>query len=274
MNTTHVNPDARPIAITCPRGKTSRHVIDALAERGVPTRPVGRSEAITFDWNAPETWTPALQGARAAYLVYQPDLAMPGAAEAIASLAALARDAGLDHLVLLSGRNEPGAQEAERALQSSGVDATVVTASWFAQNFTEGLFAPFIAAGELPLPADDCPEPFTDTRDIAEVVVAALTDPAHRGRRYEVSGSRAYTFAEAAALLAETSGRPVELRRVEPEEFVARLAGIGIGADDARGITELFAEILDGRNSTPVEGVREALGRPARDLRAVLADNR
>jgi uncharacterized protein YbjT (DUF2867 family) len=118
-----------PVLIIGGGGKTGGRVDRLLKARGIATRPVSRSSAIPFDWTRLDTWPAALDGVAKAYITYQPDLAVPGAAAAIAALSRLAHDAGLDRLVLLSGRGEPGAQRAEAALQASGVGWTIVRAS-------------------------------------------------------------------------------------------------------------------------------------------------
>ncbi|NNG36319.1 NmrA family NAD(P)-binding protein [Nakamurella sp. DB0629] len=258
--------------MTCPRGKTSRHVVESLTRQRVSIRPVGRSEQVAFDWTDASTWTPALAGARAAYLVYQPDLAMPGAAETVGSLAQLAVRQGLEHLVLLSGRNEPGAQQAEEAVRATGIDTTIVTTSFFTQNFTEGLLQPMAMSGEIVMPAADLPEPFVDTADIGAVVTAALTDPRHRGQRYEVTGPTAPTFAEVGAAIGAATGRTVGFQQVSSAEFVRRMAAIGVPEPDAEGLAWLFEMILDGRNSQPTDGIQRALGRPGRAYTDVIAE--
>jgi uncharacterized protein YbjT (DUF2867 family) len=141
----------RPILIISGSGKTGGRVNTLLQARGIATRPVSRSTAIPFDWTRPATWASALDGASRAYVTYQPDLAVEGSAEAIAELARLANEKGLDRLVLLSGRGEPGAQRAEAVLQASGVPWTIVRASWFNQNFSEGYMIDGILAGEIAL---------------------------------------------------------------------------------------------------------------------------
>src|SRR5687767_12588380 len=105
-------------------GKTGRRVSERLRARGVVTRDVSRSTTPAFDWTEPKTWAAALDGVSKAYVTYQPDLSVDGASEAIAQLSGLARDKGLEQVVLLSGRGEPGAQRAEAALQASGVPWT------------------------------------------------------------------------------------------------------------------------------------------------------
>lgn len=143
-------------------GKTGGRVNALLQARGFATRPVSRSTTPSFDWTRPEGWAAALDGVSAAYVTFQPDLAVDGATEAIAELSRLAREKGLKRVVLLSGRGEPGAQRAEAVLQSSGVEWTIVRASWFDQNFSEGYLIDGILAGEIALPAGPVPEPFID----------------------------------------------------------------------------------------------------------------
>lgn len=255
----------QPILIIGGGGKTGRRVDTLLRARGLATRPVSRSTPVVFDWTAPTTWAPALDGVARAYVTFHPDIAVEGATEAIAELARLARAQGLAQVVLLSGRGEPAAQRAEEALKASGVPWTIVRASWFNQNFSEGYLLDAVRAGELALPAGNVPEPFVDADDIADVVVAALTAEGHVGRLYEVTGPRALTFAEATAEIAAAAGRPIRYVQIPPEAFVAALQP-HVPEDILQLLNELFTVVLDGRNIRVMHGVEEALGRPARDF--------
>jgi uncharacterized protein YbjT (DUF2867 family) len=172
----------------------------------------------------------------------------------------------VEQVVLLSGRGEPGAQRAEAALQAAGVPWTIVRASWFNQNFSEGYLVDGVRAGELALPAGPVPEPFIDVDDIADIVVAALTDERHVNKLYEVTGPRALTFAEAVAEIAAAVGRPMRYRQVPPEAFAAAMQQAGVPADIIALLDELFTVVLDGRNAQVMPGVEQALGRPARDF--------
>ena len=80
-----------PILVLGGTGKTGRRIVSRLSERGVPVRVGSRSGTPPFDWQDTATWAPALQGARAAYVSYFPDIAVPGAPEAIAELASVER---------------------------------------------------------------------------------------------------------------------------------------------------------------------------------------
>jgi uncharacterized protein YbjT (DUF2867 family) len=247
-------------------GKTGRRVIERLRARDHAVRPASRSSETPFDWHDRATWEPALRGASAAYISYFPDLAAPGAADAIGELSELAVRSDVRRLVLLSGRGEEEAQRAERALQDSGADWTIVRCSWFAQNFSEGAFAESVAAGELALPVDATGEPFVDAEDIADVAVAALTEGGHAGRLYELTGPRLLTFAQAVEEISAAAGRPVRLVRIGVEDFTAELAGLGISAEEVDLLRFLFSEVLDGRNAYLADGVQRALGREPADF--------
>jgi uncharacterized protein YbjT (DUF2867 family) len=109
------------------------------------------------------------------------------------------------------------------------------------------------------------PEPFIDVDDIADVVVAALTDDRHRNRLYEVTGPRALTFADAAAEISAAIGRPIRFTQSSPDAF-AEAMGPDVPKDIVDLLLELFTVVLDGRNVRVMNGVQEALGRPARDF--------
>ena len=256
-----------PILVLGGTGKTGRRIVSRLSDRGVPVRVGSRSGTPPFDWQDTATWAPALQGARAAYVSYFPDIAVPGAPEAVAELARIAVQGGTRRLVLLSGRGEEEALRAEAELQASGADWTIVRCSWFNQNFSEDYLRESVLAGEVTLPVSDVPEPFVDAEDIADVAVAALTDDRHIGQVYELTGPRLLTFADAVGEIGAASGRDVRLARVSGEEFASGLAGHGVPADVISLLRYLFTEVLDGRNASLADGVQRALGRPARDFR-------
>jgi uncharacterized protein YbjT (DUF2867 family) len=253
--------------VTGGTGKTGRRVADRLQARGRAVRIGSRSGAPPFDWEDRDTWPAALEGATSAYISFYPDLAVPGSVDAVAALADVALAAGCRRLVLLSGRGEPEAQAAERALQDSGADWTVVRCSWFDQNFSESFFLEPLLAGELALPVDGVAEPFVDADDIADVAVAALTEDGHARRLYELTGPRLLRFDEAVAEIAAASGREIRYVPITLEQFVEGLKADGLPPDVTALLAFLFGEVLDGRNASPADGVQQALGRPARDFR-------
>ncbi len=247
-------------------GKTGRRIAENLSEKGVPIRRGSRSAIPAFDWEDDSRWDACLEGVRAVYISYAPDLAMPGAADAIRTLAQKARRAGVERLVLLSGRGEEEAQACEQIVQESGIDWTVVRASWFNQNFSEGAFVDMVRAGEITLSAGAVPEPFVDVRDIVDVAVAALTETGHTGEVYEVTGPRMLTFAEATAEIAKAAERDIRYVEVPHDAFVQEVARSGAPKEVVWMLDYLFATVLDGRNASLADGVERALGRPPRDF--------
>jgi uncharacterized protein YbjT (DUF2867 family) len=268
MNATTTS-DPRPVLVTGGTGKTGRRLAVRLSAAGRPVRIGSRNGQPPFDWHDRSTWAAALEGTSAVYLAYAPDLGFAGAAEIVGDLAAAAVAAGVRRLVLLSGRGEEGARRAERLVQSSGADWTIVRAAVFAQNFTEGAFVDSIAAGILPMPVADIAEPFVDVDDIADVAVAAFLDDRHIGQVYEVTGPRLLTFTEALEILSPAN--PAAYVQVSPAEMVEGLVAAGLPADEATELVELFSTILDGRNVALADGVERALGRRPRDLVDVVA---
>lgn len=247
-------------------GKTGRRVAQRLRALGRPVRIGSRAGDPPFDWTDRATWPGSLAGVHTAYLTYQPDLAFPGAAEAVGEYAALAAASGVRRLVLLSGRGEDGALAGEKAVAAPGPEWAVVRSAFFMQNFTEDFLAGPVEAGEIALPAGEVPEPFVDADDIADVAVAALLGRVPLDRVYEVTGPRALTFGQVAAEISAASGRPVRYVPVTVDEFVAGAVEAGSPPEVAAGLGEVFATVLDGRNVATADGVADALGRPPRDF--------
>jgi uncharacterized protein YbjT (DUF2867 family) len=255
----------KPILVLGASGKTGRRVTERLTAAGRKVRAASRSGETRFDWNDQATWAPALAGVDAVYITYYPDLAFPGAADTVGTFADLAVANGVRRLVLLSGRGEEGARDAELRVENCGADWTLVRCAFFNQNFDEA-FVDAVRAGVLALPAGDTAEPFLDADDIADVVVAALTEDGHIGQLYELTGPRLLTFTDVAAELSTAVGRDVQYLPVTPGEFAAELVTAGLPQEEAVPISELFAEVLDGRNSHLTDGVQKAIGRPPRDF--------
>jgi len=219
-----------------------------------------------LDWEDQATWVPVLQGVESAYITYYPDLAVPGAADVVRSLAKLAVGHGVRRMVLLSGRGEDGALLGERAIQDSGVNWTIVRSSWFSQNFSEYFLLDSILSGEVVLPVGNVAEPFVDAGDIADVAVAALTEDGHSGRVYEVTGPRLLTFAEAVAEIAQATGREIRFRPVAIDEYASMLTQLNVPPVFVQLLSHLFTEVMDGRNAQTKDGVEQALGRMPRDF--------
>ena len=257
---------APPVLVIGGTGKTGRRVATRLSARGLPVRNGSRAADPPFDWLDQESWGPVLRGTRSAYVTYHPDLAVPGAVAAIRRFAEAALENGVNRLVLLSGRGEEAAQQAEQALIESGADWTILRTSWFSQNFSESYLADAVSAGEVALPVGYVGEPFIDVEDIADVALAALTEDGHVGRLYELTGPRLLTFAEAITEIADVTGREIHYAEIPTLEYAAKLEAKGVSTSFISLATYLFREVMDGRNAWLTDGVRQVLGREPRDF--------
>jgi uncharacterized protein YbjT (DUF2867 family) len=264
-NTAKTQPN-NTILVIGSTGKTGKRVASQLEKRGIPFRHGSRSADIPFDWEHPQTWAPALAGVDKAYVSYYPHLAAHGSVDAIRTFTGIAKQAGVRRLVLLSTRGEDEALEAENVVRASGLESTIVRASWFAQNFSEGDWVEDVRSGTVALPIGDVKEPFIDADDIAEVAVAALTDDRHIGQAYEVTGPRLVSFADAVAEIAAATGRDVEFVEVSIDDYVVALADSGLPQQVISMLRNLYTSVFDGRNARLADGVQRALGRAPKDF--------
>ncbi|AXB42562.1 NAD(P)H-binding protein [Amycolatopsis albispora] len=246
-----------PVLLLGGLGKTGRRIADRLEARGVPFRAASRSTPVRFDWDDESTWDTALAGTGAIYLV------PPAEHLDTAAIGPLLARAGARRVVLLSARGADFAGEPvpERVVRERSPEWTILRPSWFAQNFSEGVFAAGIEAGELKLPTRDGRDAFIDAEDIADVAVAALTEDGHAGQAYDLSGPEAISFPDAVARIAEATGRPISFGYRTPAEFAATVPG---------ELGELLGALLDGiaqgNGDYVSDGVRRALGREPRSF--------
>lgn len=266
------NTTSKPVLILGGTGKTGRRLAERLEARNIPVRIGSRSGSPAFDWTDKAGWAGALEGVGAVYISYYPDLAVPGAAEAVDEFARLAVSHGVRRLVLLSGRGEPEAQRAEELVQASGADWTILRCAWFAQNFSESFLFEPVLAGEVVLPVGEVKEPFIDADDIADVAAAVLSEDGHLGEVYELTGPRLISFPEAVAEIAGASGRDIRFVRVPQDAYNAAMAEHGVPADLIWLVNELFTEVLDGRNASLTDGVQRAIGRAPKDFSIYTAE--
>ena len=255
-------------------GKTGRKVVEGLKQQNQNVRLGSRSSNPAFDWDKPTTWPGVLTGIDKAYIVYYPDLAVPGALEAIKRLTEEAGKAGVQKVVLLSGKGEREAERCEQAVANSGLDYTLVRASWFNQNFSESFLLDPILAGHVALPMPEAKIPFVDTSDIAEVVVKALLEDGHNGKTYEVTGPQVLTFKEAIEEIAKATGRSINFQAVSLAEYNSLMKAVGLPEDYIWLFDYLFREVLSNENNQVVTtDVEKLLRRKATGFKEYVRKN-
>ncbi|MEI5102215.1 NAD(P)H-binding protein [Streptomyces sp. PmtG] len=249
-------------------GKTGRRLVPRLRAAGHTVRAASRSGETRFDWNERSTWSPALSGVTALYLV------APDDPEPVTDFVAQARAAGVRRFVVLSGRGVEvsgesflaGMARADRVVRESDAEWTVIRANNFAQNFDEDYALAPLLAGRLALPVGDVAEPFVDVEDIAEVAAVLLTEDGHAGRVYDLSGPRALTYAEAVAEIAAASGRPMRFEPITADQFLTELRAADVPDPLAHELNAVFTFTAEGHLSPLATGVRDVLGRDPRDF--------
>ena len=248
-------------------GKTGRRVAENLTHTGHNIRVVGRTTDPAFDWENPDTYEVALQGMNRAYIVYYPDLAVPGARDAITTLTKKALAAGLEKVVLLSGIGETEAEACEDIVANSGLNYTLVRASWFNQNFSEGAFLDFVLGGTVALPMPEAEIPFVDAGDIADVVSKVLIDDSYNGQTITVTGPQKRTFKEVVEIIAEAAQRPIQFVPISIDEFKDEMRRAGLPDSYVWLFGYLFEEVLGNPDNQEVSNdVAKVLGRPAKDF--------
>ncbi len=243
-------------------GKTGRRVVEQLQKKGIEPRIGSRSATPSFDWDNKDTWVRSLEGIERMYVTYYPDLAVPGAKESVESLTYLAKEMGVKKIVLLSGKGETEAEASEKIVMGSGVDYTIVRASWFNQNWSESFFLDPILSGEVALPMSDVLIPFVDADDIAEVAATVLMDDTYNGEIIEVTGPELITFKDIIGMISTSSDRSLKFHEITLQQYVEGMRQMQIPEDVVWLIEYLFSHVLTNpENQVITNDVERVLGR-------------
>lgn len=255
-------------------GKTGRKVAHKLTKLGHSVRIGSRSSDPSFDWSDSKTWAQSLRGMDKVYITFQPDLAVPGALEAIEELTKLAKKNKIKKLVLLSGKGEREAELCEQIIIHSGIDYTIVRASWFNQNFSESFFLEPILEGFVALPQAEAKVPYVDTDDIADVAVKSLLSEEHNSKIYQLTGPRLLTFKEVIQEISEATGRDIAFTPIALSAYTSVMKQQGVPADFVWLIEYLFSEVLGNPyNSEITNDIEKVLGRKPKDFSEYVTEN-
>ncbi|MFJ8912774.1 NmrA family NAD(P)-binding protein [Amycolatopsis sp. NPDC102389] len=265
------------VLVTGATGTVGSALIPALRARGVTvramTRDPGRSvpgaETVVADLRDPESVAAALNGVDAAFLNSP---SAPDAAAHQMRFADLARDAGVNRLVLLSQyAAEAGSPvrflrwhaEVEAHVQKLGIDHTVLRPNLYLQALLA--FAGTIAQGFFAAPIGDAAVSAIDTRDIADAAAAVLAGTGHTGRTYTLTGPRAVTHTEIAHAISDATGRSVVFHDTSADQFAAALTGL-LPPWQIDGLIEDYAHYARGEAAEVHTSVADLTGKPARDV--------
>ncbi|MFJ9843761.1 SDR family oxidoreductase [Kitasatospora sp. NPDC101155] len=226
------------IVVTGATGNIGRPLTQALAEAGEQVTAVSRHAAavpdgvrhLVADLGRPAGLRPALEGAKALFLLLSGDLHAAGAdpTDIIAEAAA----GGVRRVVLLSsqgvatrpfGPTRIAMRALEDALRESGLEWVVLRPGGFASNalwWAESVRAHQVVAA----PFGDVGVPIIDPTDIAAVAAACLLDDRHAGGVYELTGPEVITPRGQTEAVAAALGTPVRFHELTRDEARAAMA--------------------------------------------------
>lgn len=217
------------ILLTGPTGNVGKAVLQALSRdpAGIKVTAALRDpdrlpdelkdqvrRAVSFDFRAPDTFAPALEGMDGLFLVRPPQISQ--AKKYFEPLIAAAREAGVKHVVFLSVQ---GAEQnsfiphhqIERIILESGLDHTFLRPAYFMQNFLTTLHRDLVEKDRIFLPAGDAKFTLIDVRDVGRTGAEVLRHPAvHRNRAYDLTNEELLNFGEMAGQLSEALGRRID----------------------------------------------------------------
>ncbi len=256
-------------------GQAGTEIVEELSRRGKTVRALVRKrssrielpgvEQVIGDLGQPETLPAALDGVRAALLLTPASESGPRLQKAFVRAA---QEAKLPHLVKFSAYGAVATStavllrqhaEIENAVIRSGLPYTFLRPAQFMQNFI-GMKDSIIGQGAFYAPQGNGRINLVDTRDIAAVAAAVLTERGHEGQVYDITGPQAITYSEAAETLTQVSGRPVQYVNVPPAAFEQTLLGYGVPPFLAHGLIELY-DIWRASGASEVTDVVERIGK-------------
>ncbi len=255
-------------------GNVGRPLVSLLAGHGEPVRAATRHpetytgpagvEPVEFDYARPETWASALNGARRLFLLSQGAGHDPE--HAMIPFLDQAKAAGVGYVVLMTAmgveQTERGLRKVELHLIASGMAYTILRPTWFMQNFTGYMGDMIRQQRGLYLPTGDGKNSLIDTRDIAAVAAAALTEDGHAGKEYTLTGSDSLNYAEAMAVLSDVAGRPIPFVAITQDDARQGMTTAGMPAEDINLILYLYDGIRQGWYAPTAPDLADVLGRP------------
>ncbi|MER9679660.1 SDR family oxidoreductase [Mesorhizobium sp. M0184] len=246
-----------------------------LAARGVTIR------AVDFDDTA--SLASAFIGADRVLIISTNELAIPGKRlKQHETAVAAARSAGVSHLLYTSMPNpEPGSpvlfapdhHGTEQAIKASGIPYTIFRNGWYQENLFMAL-PHAIASGHWYTSAGDGRIAHGARDDMAAAIAAGLASSATESTTYTLTGPKAHTMAEIAALVTEVTGKPIEVIQLSDEALTEGLKAAGVPEAFAPVIVSFDTNTRSGRIGMVTDAVKTLSGRKPQPLKQFLEANK
>src|SRR4051795_1038342 len=276
-------------------GAVGRTVTGLLLERGLAVRALVRrdddradalraagADVVVGDLLEPADVYRAVSGSRRVYFGMS---VSPGYLEATVTMAAVARELGVDALVNMSQmtvsemdihRTTPSRQQrqhwlGEQALAWSGLPVVTVRPTIFLDSFLMLAGASVRERGRIELPFGRGKTNPVAAADVARVVAEVLADPGpHLGRVYELTGPRSQDMHAVAGEFSEALNRGVTYADVPPEDWERGLTSQGVPEHLLGHLVTMGELHRAGRYDRLGGGVGRGAGRPARGVPGVV----
>ena len=265
------------ILVTGATGTSGAAIVRALLERAERPRVVARDpekaaavlgddvEIARGDMSDAASLDEALEGVDRAMMLSP---SVPRLAQLEANFVDAAKRAGVERIVKFSVmgsdlespmRFQRQHAESEQRLKQSGIAWTMLRPTFFMQNLL-GLRRS-IRGGAIYMPTGNGRASHVDVRDIAAVAAAALTEPGHADKAYDITGPEALSYADVAAILTRVLGHDVKHVDIRPEAAKQAMLGAGIPEWNVDGINELSAGVKESRFDRVTTTVKEVGGK-------------
>jgi uncharacterized protein YbjT (DUF2867 family) len=246
--------------------------VKAATRSAVARVPAG-AEAVRFDLDDPSTLEPALAGVDRIYA-----LSPAGNVDPVTPLQPLIEAAAargikvvLQTAIGVDADDNIPFRRLELLLERSGAPFVILRPNWFTDNFAT-YWRAGVEQGEIRVPAGNGKTSFIDTRDIAAAAAGALTNSAHDGKAFVLTGAESYDYAEAAVLLSNALGRRIAYQPVDGKTFVSEAAAGGVPQDYAELLAAIFHPVAEGWTAGVTDAVQTLSGKQPRTLKASIAD--
>jgi len=261
-------------------GTTGKGLAKLLAKNGRETRVTVRPtsnkselqalgvELVQADLNDVGSLVKAMGGINKVYFATP---LVPNMVELSSSIVCAAKNAGVKHLVKLSGG---GAEieldtlarwhrAVEKEMEQSGIAYTFLRANSFMQNFSNFNAHTIRDHGAFYAPHGDGKSAHIDARDIAKVAYRVLTEEGHQNKGYYLSGPEALSGAEIANILSSATGKVIKYVNVPVEAARASMQGAGMPAELVEGLLEHYQVVQSGHAARVSSAVEEITGQKA-----------
>ena len=236
-------------------------------------------ETVVADFNDPAALTRAFTGIDTLFLLLP---LVENKLELAQNAATAAKQAGVKHIVRSSGAGAdaqspfalPKLQgQIDDLLKATGIPCTFLRPAGFMQNYTT-YQTQAIKDGTIYMADGGQAQSIVDTRDIADVAIKVLQNPAaHAGRTYTLTGGESITGTQAAALISQAIAKPVQHVSVPTEAAIATMQQWGMSAFSINIMDSLNKVISAGYASEVSPDVENLLGRKPRTFAGFVGEN-